>query len=55
LVVVVWGWWGTELGAIYGYEPGWGLPGADDRRAISDLMAATAPRGGTAPPSPTAE
>jgi glutamate synthase domain-containing protein 2 len=43
---------GTPLGAIYDYEPGWGLPSEEDRRELAALMAGTAPQGGSAPPSP---
>ncbi len=44
----------VELASAYGYEDGWGLPSARDRRRTADLMAATAPQGGSAPPSSTA-
>jgi hypothetical protein len=44
----------VELASAYGYEDGWGLPSAHDRRRTADLMAATAPQGGSAPPSSTA-
>ncbi|HEX2075931.1 MAG TPA: FMN-binding glutamate synthase family protein [Geodermatophilus sp.] len=44
----------TPLGGVYGYEPGWGQPSAADRAEIIRLMTATAPQGGTAPPSPDA-
>lgn len=40
---------GTPLREMYGYEPHWGLPSADDRRAIEQLMAATAPQGSDEP------
>jgi glutamate synthase domain-containing protein 2 len=40
---------GTPLHEVYGYAPEWGYPSAADRRAIADLMAGTAPHGGTAP------
>ncbi|GAB3705844.1 FMN-binding glutamate synthase family protein [Mariniluteicoccus flavus] len=36
---------GRPLREVYGYEPGWGLPSAEDRALISELMAATAPQG----------
>jgi glutamate synthase domain-containing protein 2 len=42
------------LSEVYGYEPGWGLPSAADRAEIARLMTEEAPRGGSAPPSPTA-
>jgi glutamate synthase domain-containing protein 2 len=42
------------LSEVYDYEPGWGLPSADDQAAIMRLMTAEAPQGGSAPPSPTA-
>jgi glutamate synthase domain-containing protein 2 len=44
----------TPLREVYGYRPGWGLPSAADRAEIVRLMTAEAPRGGSAPPSPTA-
>ncbi|MFC7546004.1 FMN-binding glutamate synthase family protein [Plantactinospora sp. GCM10030261] len=44
----------TPLREVYGYRPDWGLPSAADRDEIVLLMAATAPQGGSAPPSPTA-
>jgi glutamate synthase domain-containing protein 2 len=44
----------SPLQEVYGYEPGWGLPSAADRRAIIGLMTETAPQGGSAPPSATA-
>ncbi|GAB3625016.1 FMN-binding glutamate synthase family protein [Mariniluteicoccus endophyticus] len=40
---------GTPLREMYGYEPHWGLPSVDDRRAIEQLMAATAPQGSDEP------
>jgi glutamate synthase domain-containing protein 2 len=42
------------LDEVYGYRPGWGLPAEADRAEIRRLMAAGAPQGGSAPPSPTA-
>jgi glutamate synthase domain-containing protein 2 len=42
------------LSEVYGYEPGWGLPSADDRAEIARIMTEEAPRGGSASPSPTA-
>jgi glutamate synthase domain-containing protein 2 len=42
------------LREVYGYEPSWGLPSAADRAEIARLMTGEAPRGGSAPPSPTA-
>ncbi|WP_406044956.1 FMN-binding glutamate synthase family protein [Micromonospora sp. NBC_00898] len=44
----------TPLRDVYGYRPGWGLPSAADRTEIARLMTGEAPRGGSAPPSPTA-
>jgi glutamate synthase domain-containing protein 2 len=44
----------TPLDEVYGYEPGWGLPSAEDRAEIVRIMAAEATQGGTAPPSPDA-
>lgn len=44
----------TPLRDVYGYRPGWGLPSAADRAEITRLMTGEAPRGGSAPPSPTA-
>lgn len=44
----------TGLDRVYGYAPDWGLPSPDDRQSIIDLMTATVPQGGTAPPSSTA-
>src|SRR5215218_3284616 len=41
------------LREVYEYEPGWGLPSAVDQADIVRLMTAEAPRGGSAPPSPT--
>jgi hypothetical protein len=32
---------GRLLDQIYGYEPGWGYPSAQDREAITRIMAAT--------------
>lgn len=45
----------TALDEVYGYRPGWGLPSATDRAAIAELMTATEPQGGSAPPSATAQ
>src|SRR5215210_6627169 len=42
------------LSEVYDYEPGWGLPSAADRAEIARIMTAESPRGGSAPPSPTA-
>jgi glutamate synthase domain-containing protein 2 len=42
------------LSEVYEYEPGWGLPSATDRAEIARIMTAESPRGGSAPPSPTA-
>jgi len=44
----------TSLGDVYDYQRGWGLPSADDRRAIIELMTARDEQGGSAPPSPSA-
>jgi glutamate synthase domain-containing protein 2 len=41
----------TPLGEVYDYRPDWGLPSAADRAEIVRLMTATAPQGGSAPPS----
>ncbi|MGY1605046.1 FMN-binding glutamate synthase family protein [Geodermatophilus sp. SYSU D00815] len=42
------------LAEVYDYEPGWGLPSAEDRVAIVRLMTGEGSQGGSAPPSPTA-
>ncbi|CAN5891618.1 FMN-binding glutamate synthase family protein [soil metagenome] len=42
----------TPLAEVYGYQPGWGLPSAQQQAALADLMAG-APQGGTAPASAT--
>jgi hypothetical protein len=44
----------TSLQQVYGYEPGWGLPSEDDRKAIIAIMAGEATQGGSAPPSRSA-
>jgi len=44
----------TPLREVYDYEPGWGMPSGPDQAAIVELMAHTAPQGGSAPPSTTA-
>jgi glutamate synthase domain-containing protein 2 len=44
----------TPLHDVYGYAPSWGLPSPADRDEIIRLMTAEGPRGGTAPPSPSA-
>ena len=44
----------TTLREVYGYEPGWGLPGAADREEIARIMTREAPQGDSAPESPTA-
>ena len=44
----------TPLRDVYGYEPGWGLPGAADRVEIAAIMTGSAPQGGSATPSATA-
>ena len=41
----------TSLRDVYGYAPGWGLPSAEDRRAIIELMTARDEQGGSAPVS----
>jgi hypothetical protein len=41
----------TTLRALYGYQSDWGRPSAADREEIVRLMTATAPQGGSAPPS----
>ena len=41
----------TTLREVYGYQPGWGRPSAADQTEIERLMTATAPQGGSAPPS----
>ncbi|HSK27922.1 MAG TPA: FMN-binding glutamate synthase family protein [Jiangellales bacterium] len=46
---------GRSLGATYGYQPGWGFPSDADSRVLVDLMRATAPHGGSAPASATAQ
>ena len=46
---------GRTLAETYGYEPGWGLPSENDRRQLVELMTATAPQGGSAPASATAQ
>jgi glutamate synthase domain-containing protein 2 len=45
----------TPLAEVYGYRPGWGLPSQADRDRIIRLMTATAPQGGSAEASPTAQ
>ena len=45
---------GTTLRELYCYKPDWRRPAPDTRQAIVALMRSTAPRGGSAPPSPTA-
>ncbi|MGY1633033.1 FMN-binding glutamate synthase family protein [Geodermatophilus sp. SYSU D01186] len=42
----------TPLAEVYDYRPGWGMPSAEDRAAISALMEGRAPQGGSAPASP---
>ncbi len=44
----------TTLRSRYGYQPGWRQPSPETREAIVTLMGRTAPRGGSALPSPTA-
>jgi hypothetical protein len=43
-----------SLYEVYGYQPGMGLPSAEDRAEILRLMADRATRGGSAPPSHSA-
>jgi glutamate synthase domain-containing protein 2 len=45
----------TPLADVYGYRPGWGLPSQADRDQIIRLMTATAPQGGSAEASATAQ
>jgi glutamate synthase domain-containing protein 2 len=43
----------TTVRELFGYEPGWGLPGADDQDAIRTLMRAPSPQPfESAPPEP---
>jgi glutamate synthase domain-containing protein 2 len=42
------------LGEVYDYEAEWGLPSKADQAEIIRLMTASAPQGGSAPPSPEA-
>jgi glutamate synthase domain-containing protein 2 len=43
----------TTVRELFGYEPGWGLPGADDQGAIRTLMRAPSPQPfESAPPEP---
>jgi glutamate synthase domain-containing protein 2 len=44
----------TPLADVYGYQPGWGLPGAGDRAGIVRIMTQEAPQGDSAEPSVTA-
>jgi glutamate synthase domain-containing protein 2 len=44
----------SKLHDVYGYQPEWGLPSAEDRAEIIRLMTETEPQGGSAPPSETA-
>ncbi|MGV3758392.1 MAG: FMN-binding glutamate synthase family protein [Actinomycetota bacterium] len=45
----------VPLHELYGYEPGWAQPSPAVRTELERLMAATAPQGGSAPESPTAQ
>jgi glutamate synthase domain-containing protein 2 len=45
---------GKTLRELYCYRPEWRQPSPEARKAIVELMHRTAPRGGSAPPSPTA-
>jgi hypothetical protein len=38
---------------VYGYRPGWGLPGETDRKEIVRIMTQEAPQGSSAEPSET--
>ena len=42
---------GVTLREMFGYASDWAVPSKEDRAAIVELMQATAPQGGTAPPS----
>jgi glutamate synthase domain-containing protein 2 len=44
----------TTLREVYGYQPGWGMPGAADRDEIARIMTREAPQGDSAPASQTA-
>ncbi|MDE9366060.1 FMN-binding glutamate synthase family protein [Luteipulveratus sp. YIM 133132] len=46
---------GVPLREVYGYEPGWGRLGEELTQQICALMAGTAPVGGSAAPSATAD
>jgi len=43
----------TPLADVYGYQPGWGLPGDRDRAEIVRIMTQEAPKGDSAEPSET--
>jgi glutamate synthase domain-containing protein 2 len=45
---------GTTLRELYCYQPDWRQSSPDVRKSIVGIMQSTAPRGGSAPPSPTA-
>jgi glutamate synthase domain-containing protein 2 len=45
----------TPLHEVYGYQPDWGLPSAQDRAEIARIMTATEPQGDSATPSATAQ
>jgi glutamate synthase domain-containing protein 2 len=45
----------TPLADVYGYRPGWGLPSASDQAEIVRIMTASAPQGGSAEASATAQ
>ncbi|HYH50868.1 MAG TPA: FMN-binding glutamate synthase family protein [Acidimicrobiia bacterium] len=45
---------GKTLRELYCYRPDWRQPSPETRKAVVELMHGTAPRGGSAPPSPTA-
>ena len=44
----------TPLAEVYDYLPGWGVPSAEDRNAIVELMTRLDEQGSSAPPSDTA-
>jgi glutamate synthase domain-containing protein 2 len=44
----------TKLREVYGYDPSWGLPSAEDQAEIVRIMSGQAPQGASAEPSDTA-